>query len=234
MGWYHSMSVEEMQEHGLIDAPACSIGAGGPDKVSTSDEVVVEEALPSGTTSCPLPPTSAPPPPPPEAETIYHLCQKLKWDEAKALGEPYFPPTFIADGKFTRATVNKSDLVSTANLFYKNTPGKWIVLEIDCKTLYSLGIAILAQDAPESTKDEPVKCLQVFGGIATTLPGLIRQIYDMKRNYVTGEFLAVQESAVNGDCGCSDNHGKNGTKVRAEQAKKNKSGMKKIFGRIKK
>ena len=226
MGWYHSMTPEEMAESGLIDAPACSI-SNKPASTVPNEPAAPEESAPSGTTSCPLPPTSAPPPPPPEAKSIYHLCQKSKWEEAKASGEPYFPPTFIADGKFTRATVNKSDLVSTANLFYKDAPGMWIVLEIDCKTLYALGIAILAQEAPESTKDEPVKCLQLFGGISTTLPGLISNIYEMKRDNSSGEFLAVKDAPPIVNKKVNEKVGK---KQPAEQAKPKKSGMKRFFG----
>lgn len=176
-------------------APSCSADSS---KKTDEKPPAKEETkpAPSGTTACPLPPTSAPPPPPPEAESIYHLCQKSLWEEAVGEGKPYFPPTFIADGKFTRASVGKEDLVSTANTFYKNTPGAWIVLEINCKMLYGLGIAILSQDAPESTKTVPVKCLQVFGGISTSLPGLITNILDMERVFPTsGKFVGVLESS---------------------------------------
>ena len=96
------------------------------------------------------------------------------------------------DGKFTRATVFKSDIVSTANEYYKDTEGEWIVLEISCKMLYSLGIPILAQDAPESTPKQPVKCLQVFGGVSTTLPGLITNTFGVIRGK-DGTFLKVLE-----------------------------------------
>ena len=103
----------------------------------------------------------------------------------------------------------------------------WIVLEIDCKTLYALGVAILAQEAPESTKDEPVKCLQLFGGISTTLPGLISNIYEMKRDYSSGEFLAVKDVPTVNNGNVDE---KEGNKQPAEQAKKKKSGMKRFFG----
>lgn len=98
----------------------------------------------------------------------------------------------MTDGKFTRATVFKKDIVSTANEYYKEVMGEWIVLEIDCKTLYSLGIPILAQDAPESTPKQPVKCLKVFGGLSTTLPGLVKEIYKMRRS-TDGTFLKVMD-----------------------------------------
>jgi hypothetical protein len=97
----------------------------------------------------------------------------------------------MKDGKFTRASVYKEDIVGVANIYYKDTPGKWIVLEIDCKLLYSLGIPILAQEAPESKlTGQPVKCLQIFGGIATSLP-LIHKIYPVFRKSTTGEFVKL-------------------------------------------
>ena len=176
-------------------APSCSSSAPKENDVKPPAEPETKPA-PSGITACPLPPTSTPPPPPPDAESIYHLCQKSLWEEAVDAGKPYFPPTYILDGNFTRASVGKEDLVSTANTFYKDTPGEWIVLEINCKMLYGLGIAILSQDAPESTKTVPVKCLQVFGGISTSIPGLITNIYDMERvSPASGKFVAILDSS---------------------------------------
>jgi hypothetical protein len=211
MGWFHTMDPEDlkafMAENGG-EAPTCSLSNKPPADCAPScaaDSKTPEEKpqakedikpAPSGTTACPLPPTSSPPPPPPEAESIYHLCQKSLWEEAVEAGKPYFPPTFIVDGKFTRASVGKEDLVSTANTFYKSTPGAWIVLEINCKMLYGLGVAILSQDAPESTKTVPVKCLQVFGGISTTLPGLITNVYDVERVFpASGRFVSILDSS---------------------------------------
>jgi hypothetical protein len=205
MGWYHGQDFDGFENEGEA-APSCPINSAretatsapapaAPSPASTSNTV-------SGETACPLPPSSPPPPPPPDVESIYHLCQKSQWQEAKARRQPYFPPTFIIDGKFTRASVYKDDLVSTANLYYKENPADWVVLEISCKTIYALGIPILAQEAPESTPKETVKCLQVFGGISTTLPGLITKVYGMKRAS-SGEFLEILEPpASKKDSGC--------------------------------
>jgi hypothetical protein len=198
MGWYHTAGFDGF-ENGEA-APVCAIRrsagtkeeATPPAAASTTTTTTTTTATSSGETACPLPAASPPPPPPPNFESIYHLCQKSKWKEAKKLRLPYFPPTFVIDGKFTRATAYKKDLISTANMFYEDTPGEWIVLEIHCQTLYSLGIPIFAQDAPESTHKETVKCLQIFGGISTTLPGLITKEYGMKRDPM-GEFLEILE-----------------------------------------
>jgi hypothetical protein len=193
MGWFHSMTDEEIEEMKAtmgVDAPACSIGSRPPSANNTGGDTTAstDDKVSSGNTACPLPPSSLPPPPPPDAGSLY---QKSIWEKAVKAKEPYFPPTFMADGKFTRASLYKADLVSTANTFYKDVTGAWIVLEIDCKTLFGLGIPILAQDAPESTEDDLVKCLQVFGGISTTHPGLITKTYDMERSAISGKFLTI-------------------------------------------
>jgi hypothetical protein len=187
MGWYHDPSFNWGEGE---CAPACSIPNKAPNKEKTKSENA-QAAKASGDTACPLPADSLPPPPPPNVDSIFHLCQKAIWDEAARSQQPYFPPTYMKDGKFTRATVYKTDLVATANEYYRDTIGEWIVIEIDCKLLFSLGIPIMAQDAPESKPNkQPVKCLSVFGGISTTLPGLVKQTYKMKRDN-DGTFLKV-------------------------------------------
>lgn len=149
-------------------------------------------ATSSGNTACPLPNGASPPPPPPDVDYIYHLCRKANWDEAKSKKVPYFPPTFMSDGKFTRASVELDDIVKVANEYYKSSDGDWIVLEIDCKVLYNVcGIPTLAQLAPESTKDQPVKCLQIFGGISTLNDDLVSNMFPVKRSSRDGTFLKV-------------------------------------------
>jgi hypothetical protein len=208
MGWYHSADfLQEMDEA----AAAAAASAPPPPPPASSS---------SGNTACPLPPAGTPPPPPPDVDFIYHLCQKSKWAVAVTKKEPYFPPTFVQDGKFTRATVHKEDIVSTANTFYKDSKGDWICLEINVKLLYGLGIPILAQEAPESTPKMSVKCLQVFGGISTTLPDLVPKIYTMKRKS-DGSFVSIKEPVLT-DCGCpnqapADSAKKGHTKEQAKE-----------------
>ena len=215
MGWHIGMTAEEMAEFAGMscskaDAKKAAAAAPAPkyegsssqefeDSISNDsppikDIIVETETAPtaaSDNTACPLPPDGLPPPPPPEVDYIYHLCQRSKWEEAVNAKLPYFPPTYMKDGKFTRASVRKEDIVGVANIFYKDTPGKWIVLEVDCQLLYSLGIPILAQEAPESKlTGQPVKCLQIFGGISTSLP-LIHKIYPVFRKSANGEFVKL-------------------------------------------
>jgi hypothetical protein len=194
MGWYHDANFD--WDSSGAAPPACSINnkpkAEQPTPAAAAKTEDSSKPAASGNTACPLPGDSAPPPPPPDVDSIFHLCQKSKWEEAVRNSQPYFPPTYMSDGKFTRATVFKKDIVSTANEYYKDVKGEWIVLEIDCKTLFSLGIPILAaQDAPESTPRQTVKCLQVFGGLSTTLPGLVKKVHKIIRRSSDGTFLKV-------------------------------------------
>jgi hypothetical protein len=213
MGWHIGMTEEEMKEFAGMSCPISKEEENSFKTVAIADnsKTTTTAALPNeigttasltsqvsssnkkkGKTACPLPTSSLPPPPPPEVEFIYHLCQQSKWDQAVNKKLPYFPPTYMKDGKFTRASVDKEDMMSVANHYYKETPGKWIVLEIDCKMLYSLGIPILAQEAPESVLEAPVKCLQIYGGISTSLP-VVHRVYPVFRNRLDGEFLKLLE-----------------------------------------
>lgn len=189
------MTQEEMAaEFGSSSAASntCSI-RNSKKKAGKEKETVA--AIP-GNTACLLPRDSSPPPPPPNVDFIYHLCQKSKWAEAKNQKQPYFPPTFMADGKFTRASVDRADMVEVANRFYKDVEGDYILLEISAEMLYGLGIAMLAQTAPESTPQQPVKCLQLFGGISTTLPGLVPRVYPMERTLSDGTFVRILDPVV--------------------------------------
>jgi len=193
MGWYHDPNFDWGANGGSAPAcspsnnpkanegaPSCSISNKPKEAAPAAPPADVKKPAASGNTACPMPADSPPPPPPPDVESIFHLCQKSIWEKAVQSKQPYFPPTYMNDGKFTRATVFKKDLVSTANEYYEDVEGDWIVVELDCKLLYSLGIPILAQDAPESTRKQPVKCLQ----------GLVKSIYMMHRA-PSGRFIRV-------------------------------------------
>jgi hypothetical protein len=248
MGWHIGMTEEEMREFAGMSCPISQGKENNKKEASKSQEEPKPKPLSekpkqavssqpstsgkSGNTACPLPPSSLPPPPPPDVQYIYHLCQKSKWEQAVKDHLPYFPPTYMKDGKFTRASVYKEDMVSVANQYYQNTPGKWIVLELDCKLLYSLGIPILAQEAPESTLEAPVKCLQIFGGISTSLP-LVHRIYPMFRKSVNGEFLKLLEPVPPTKCLKSSEQGTVG-ELKPGPSPEQPRTKKGLFGRLKK
>lgn len=124
--------------------------------------------------------------------SIYHLCKLKTFLEAVTEGKPYFPPTFVADGRFTRASQEKSSLVDTANHYYKDTDGAWVCLELNAQRILELGIQILPQCAPEGSEEKPINCLQVFGGIATKQPGLIVKVNKMVR-LADGYFHSIED-----------------------------------------
>lgn len=119
---------------------------------------------------------------------IYHLCQKEKWLDSVRSGRPYFAPTFWSDGRFTRGSCVLDSLVGTANTYYKAIAGEWLVLEMNPHILHQMGTMIAVHRAPESTRDEPVQCLKIHGGIPTAVPGLVTQIYRMQR-HEDGKFV---------------------------------------------
>ena len=193
MGWYHDPAVlaamQAEKDGQETAAPAAST------TTTTSTE------LPGGGyAACPLPSAGAPPPPPPAVDSIYHLAQKSKYQLAVAKKEPYFPPTFVKDGKFTRASVDLNDIIEVANDFYSETKGEFIVIELNCKLLYNLGIPILSADAPTASGEKSaVKCLQIYGGISTTLPDLITAIHGVERadGPNRGKFIKLLPSNMN-------------------------------------
>jgi hypothetical protein len=113
---------------------------------------------------------------------IYHLCEKSNWRSSIRIEKPYFPPTFWLDGRFTRSCCKKDSLVDTANEYYKVSRGDWICIEMDPTILRNAGIAIACHRAPESTIDQPVQCLKIYGGISVSMNDLVTNIYAMQRH----------------------------------------------------
>lgn len=220
MGWYAGLSYEEMQEQfgngtekGLpkdsSNSPGTADGDGDGDGEAANGSTP-SSSVKAAPTACPLPSPSTsgatfpPPPPPEEYESIYHLCRKQDWDDCVQHQKPYFPRTFLQDGKFTRASLYLEDIVDVANEYYQDSTVSpstedWIVLEVDSQFLYyGLGIPILAAIAPESKSNE-IKCLQIFGGLSThplTLKSLIKSEYPMKRRAVDGKFVGMLQSML--------------------------------------
>uniref|UniRef100_A0A383VBQ5 DUF952 domain-containing protein n=1 Tax=Tetradesmus obliquus TaxID=3088 RepID=A0A383VBQ5_TETOB len=68
--------------------------------------------------------------------TLYHLVQQEVWQQCKAAAQPYFPPTYGADG-FIHLTKEPQLLLGVANHFYTTVPGTFLVLAIDSTKLSS-------------------------------------------------------------------------------------------------
>mmetsp|Transcript_14384 Transcript_14384/g.39130 ORF Transcript_14384/g.39130 Transcript_14384/m.39130 type:complete len:158 (-) Transcript_14384:232-705(-) len=72
---------------------------------------------------------------------IYHLVQKPIWEEHKAKGTVYYPPTYEQDG-FTHATADPSKLLGVANHFYKDVQAEWLCLRMTRETLAAAGLTL--------------------------------------------------------------------------------------------
>ena len=103
---------------------------------------------------------------------LFHAAQKSLWEEAKADGKIYYPPTYKQDS-FTHATANPSALVDVLNHFYTDVPGDWLCLRMTNASLQKAGISTTFEStAPVGDKpafdagDELFPHVQ--GGIPTT------------------------------------------------------------------
>jgi len=110
---------------------------------------------------------SAEPPP----EVLYHMCPVPVWEEAKAIGEAYYPATFAADGHYTHATGVSARLIETANHFYQSDPHPWVCLRTSRSALRRAGIFVRDEEALP-VGDQPVGeswgawvCPHIIGGI---------------------------------------------------------------------
>lgn len=207
MGWHVGMTYEEMEKE--FGGGATATGDAKESKAcGDSDAKTVSSSPPA---ACPLPTNpdgtiaSKPPAPPEDHKHVYHLCRKQDWEDAKTSETPYFPRTFLKDGKFTRASLYLDDIADVANEYYSKASEpseEWIVLELDVQFLYNgLGIAVLAAVAPESmggsSPSNAVQCLQIFGGLSThptIVDSLVTAVYIMKRRDIDGKFIGMLAS----------------------------------------
>lgn len=118
---------------------------------------------------------------------IFHLCQKRLWEQALNTRQPYYPPTFWKDGRFTRASCDRDSLPMTANHYYQGVSGDWLCLELDPVQLRQLGIPIAVhreqQQQRFGNRNGPVQCLKVFGGIPTMIDNkIVMNVYAMRRD----------------------------------------------------
>jgi hypothetical protein len=176
MGWYHYQAAEDGTPGEKIECPdgTCAMkerSAPARDATNIKEQQNKEEEQEEEEEEEELYEASG---------TIYHLCQKSLWLEAVQKGKPYFPPTFLKDGKFTRFSCERDTLVDTANHYYGSFPGDWLCLSLDATEVRNRGVPIVAQRAPESSKQEPIQCLKVFSGIG--VGQAVLEIHRMRRD----------------------------------------------------
>lgn len=131
--------------------------------------------------------------------SLYHMCEKSAWQKAVDSGNAYFPPTFQQDGGFTHATFIPEKLIGTANYFYTGSKDDWICLRLcSAKTLRNkCGIATIFEE-PKDVGTTVVKeewkgqvFPHIYGGIPVSIPGIVKEIYPMKRDATNGKFLSI-------------------------------------------
>ncbi len=127
-------------------------------------------------------------------EQVYHLVQARLWEPVVEAGGVYYPPTYEVDG-FTHGTSNPDKLLSVANHFYRDVPGKWYCLAMTVTSLESTGVeTVFEGTAPvgdiqaefDGADDELFPHL--LGGIS---PAAVQHVYAVSRA-TDGRFLAVE------------------------------------------
>lgn len=186
-------------EVGTVYVPVC-LPAFRPDRCAREEEEVGAETV-SNTTTTNDDKKEGQEEKEEEIPTIvYHMCEKKRWENCCKEKRAYFPPTFVEDGYFTHATAITQRLIETANHFYKSSLDDWICLQIDTKQLLQqLGIRTIFEGAKSvgtiQTKKnndwQTWRCPHIYGGIPTTIDGIIINTYDMKRNKDDGSFLEI-------------------------------------------
>jgi uncharacterized protein (DUF952 family) len=132
-----------------------------------------------------------------DVDILYHMCQKTLWEKCVASGDAYFPPTFEKDGMFTHATAVPARLVETGNHFYTDVKGDWICLQLSRFALQKLGITTVFEEAkPVGDIDDNDHwdwvCPHIYGGIPTSVKGVVTKTFDIQREEGTGKFLSIE------------------------------------------
>jgi len=98
------------------------------------------------------------------SQNIYHMLPEARWASDWPNGQ-YRPETFEADGFVHCSPAPSMALVDIGNMFYRESDGDWIVLEVDPSKLKSLvkWEQPMAVGDTESTLDKAVKMPHVYG-----------------------------------------------------------------------
>ena len=132
---------------------------------------------------------------------MYHMCIKAQWEEVSKAGMAYFPQTYQEDRRKTHASMHAEKLLATANHFYMSSSPveeEWICIEVDPSCLLNkAGISTLVEE-PEAvggTSAESVTSTirypHIYGGIPTSINGVVTNIFPMTRSPSDGRFLDI-------------------------------------------
>jgi uncharacterized protein (DUF952 family) len=130
---------------------------------------------------------------------LYHMCEKSLWKAAVDSDAAYFAPTFQQDGGFTHASFVPEKLIETANHFYTSSKDDWICLKLCSATVLKnkCGIVTVFEEAKgvgtTGTKVEWSDNVfpHIYAGIPVSIPGIVIEVYPMKRDATNGEFLSI-------------------------------------------
>jgi uncharacterized protein (DUF952 family) len=131
--------------------------------------------------------------------SLYHMCEKSMWNAAVDSDAAYFAPTFQQDGGFTHASFVPEKLIETANHFYTSSKDDWICLKLcSAKILKNKCGIVTVFEEPKGvgtadTKDEWNDNVfpHIYAGIPVSIPGIVTEVYPMKRDPTNGKFLSI-------------------------------------------
>ena len=133
---------------------------------------------------------------------MYHMCVKAQWEEVSNAGTAYFPPTYDDDRRKTHASMHADKLLATANHFYKSSSPaeeEWICIQLDPTCLLEkAGISTLVEEPEavggtdaETPVTSTIRYPHIYGGIPTSIQGVVSGIFPMTRSSSDGSFLDI-------------------------------------------
>lgn len=128
-------------------------------------------------------------------DTIFHMCEKSRWNETLSSGRAYFPPTFEKDGGFIHATSKASLLLDIANHYYLDSKDDWICIALSQSALEGIGIVTKVEKAKPVGDTDVISMDDQFphiiGGIPAHIPGVVTKVYPIKRE-ADGTYLSIE------------------------------------------
>lgn len=130
---------------------------------------------------------------------LYHMSEESVWKAAVDSDAAYFPATFRQDGGFTHASLVPERLIETANQYYTSSKENWICLKLcSSKVLKNkCGIVTVFEGPKAVGTTEPKEEWKndifphITGGIPVSIPGIVTEVFSMKRDPTTGTFMSI-------------------------------------------
>ena len=124
---------------------------------------------------------------------VFHLIQEKFWQQAKATGSVYYPPTYDQDG-FTHGTSNPEKLLAVANHFYPDVAGNWLCQKMTVQSLADTGVRTVFEGTapvgdiqPDFVGADDELFPHILGGIH---PDAVIEVHPVERNS-DGAYLKI-------------------------------------------